>query len=218
MKIVLLGPPGCGKGTQGEKLQKSFAIPHISSGDLLREAVSTASPLGVEAKGYMDSGRLVPDRLVLDLIRERVARDDCRDGFLLDGFPRTVEQANALAEVLETDGEPGLDHVIAIDVADEALVERLGARRSCPGCGLIFNMRFNPPAAEGLCDECGTELVLRDDDNEETIRARLAVYVEQTSPLIGFYRDSGLLRRVDGSGSSGEVSERISAAIQGGND
>ncbi len=215
MRIVLLGPPGCGKGTQSEKLQQDFSIPHISSGDLLREAVASKTQLGMKAKTYMDEGRLVPDALVLDLIKERVSSDECERGFLLDGFPRTVEQAEALDQVLEASEGGALDHVIAMEVPDEVVVERLGARRSCSGCGHIYNLRFNPPSVEGICDECGASLVLRDDDNEETIRARLAVYARETKPLIGFYSHTGVLRSVDGSGDADTVGKRISAAING---
>jgi adenylate kinase len=187
----------------------------VSSGDLLREAVQQKTPPGVEAKKFMDSGLLVPDALVLGMVEERIGRPDCDSGFLLDGFPRTEAQAAALDELLRSVGAP-LDHVVALAVDTPELLARLGGRRSCSHCDAVYHLRFNPPAVEGKCDGCGSALVVRDDDREETVRERLDVFSEQTAPLIDRYRGEGLLREVAGSGTTEEVTERILGAIGAG--
>jgi len=210
MRVALLGPPGCGKGTQGEIVCKTLAIAHISSGDLLRRAVAAGSELGRAAKGYMDAGQLVPDELVIGLIETRVAEPDCSNGFLLDGFPRNLEQAEKLSKGLVGGG---LDHVVAIEVSEPVLVDRLGGRRTCRGCGRLYHVRWNQPKTEGRCDACGGELYTRDDDREETVRARLVVYRKQTQPLMEFYEKLGLLRRVDGEAAPDQVSKRVLGAM-----
>ena len=215
MRIVLVGPPGCGKGTQGDLLEKELAVPHISSGELLRAAARTGAPGSSEAKDCMDRGQLVPDELVIGLIKSRIAGDDCGKGFVLDGFPRNPEQAEKLRDVLDGNG---LDHVIALEVPVQVIVERLSGRRTCRGCGKLFHLSFNPPRVEGRCDECGGDLFVREDDREATVRERLAVYHRQTEPLMGYYAGRGLLRRVDGEAGTGTVTERILAVVRGSDD
>lgn len=205
-----MGPPGCGKGTQGEIVCKQLAIPHISSGDLLRQAARSGSELGLAANEYMERGQLVPDELVIGLIKARVAQDDCKGGFLLDGFPRNREQAEKLDKGLVGDG---LDCVVAIEVSEPAIVARLGGRRTCKGCGRLYHVKWNPPKVEGRCDACGAELYVRDDDREATIRERMAVYRERTEPLMKFYAEKGLLRRVEGEAAPAEVSKGVLAAL-----
>ncbi|RMD81828.1 MAG: adenylate kinase [Candidatus Dadabacteria bacterium] len=212
MRIVLLGAPGTGKGTQGARLREAYGVPHVSTGDMLREAVDRGTELGRQAKEYMETGRLVPDSLVLELVGERLAREDCRRGFLLDGFPRTVAQAEALEQMLGERGL-GLDHVVSLSVEDDEIVERLSGRRVCPECGRLYHIKFSPPARDSSCDACGAELVVRDDDREETIRRRLEVYRRETAPLFAFYAERGLLREVDGSGAPDVVWQRIEAAL-----
>lgn len=214
MRLALLGAPGSGKGTQSVELRHTYAIPHISSGDLLRDAVSRGTDLGVKAKEYMTSGRLVPDELVLGMMRERIEQPDCADGFLLDGFPRTVAQAEALDAMLAAKQAP-IDHVVALVVDREEIVLRLAGRRSCSGCGRLYHEQFDPPADANSCDDCGAKLVIRDDDREETVRERLTVYDEQTAPVLSFYKSQGLLRAVDGLGPPEEVSARIASGLAG---
>jgi adenylate kinase len=214
MDIILLGPPGAGKGTQAKFMVDKWEIPQISTGDILRAAVRDGTPLGVEAKGFMDGGELVPDRVVIGIIADRLREDDAQKGFILDGFPRTIPQAEALQEILSGLGR-NVDHVVSIEVDDEELVRRLTGRRMCKGCGESFHVMFNPPREEGVCDRCKGELYQRDDDNEETIRQRLKVYNEQTSPLIEFYRDMGTLREIDGASVPSEIFSRIERAIGG---
>jgi len=209
MKLILLGAPGAGKGTQAKKIVKEFAIPQISTGDILRRAVSDGTPLGKEAKKYMEAGRLVPDELVIGIMKERLHQDDCSNGFILDGFPRTVEQARAL------EGFTEIDAVLNIDVDFNSLVERITGRRSCPECGAVYHIKFNPPKVEGICDICGSRLVQREDDREETVRKRLEIYTEQTSPLIDYYAERGLLRTVDGNRSIDEIYESIRTVLLG---
>lgn len=217
MRMVLIGPPGSGKGTQSKLLTQEFGVPHISSGDLLREAVEKGTELGKKAKGFMDSGALVPDELVLGLIAQRIGRSDCQRGFLLDGFPRNVAQGKALEAMLAESGCP-LDHVVALEVPRAAIIERLSGRRLCPGCGRLYHVKFDPPAGEGKCDDCGKALLVRDDDREETVAKRLDVYEQQTAQLLDFYRNEGLLRLVVGSGTPQEVADRIRAAVATAND
>lgn len=214
VRVVLLGPPGAGKGTQAKSLVASLGVPHISSGDLLREAVTGLTELGLEARSYMDVGDLVPDELVLGMIEKRIGGTDCAPGFLLDGFPRTQAQAAALGDMLNARGGP-LEHVVALAVDRTEVVERLAGRRICPDCGRLYHVRFEAPQNEGRCDGCGTELVVRDDDREETVRQRVAVYENRTAPLIEFYRQEGILHEVNGSGSQADVRGRILEAVGG---
>jgi adenylate kinase len=197
MKLILLGPPGAGKGTQAKMLTDEFGIPQISTGDILRAAVKEGTPMGVKAKSFMDAGGLVPDEVVIGIVTERLQKEDCTPGFILDGFPRTVPQADALAGDLK-DLNKNLDAVISLEVDIEALVERLTGRRTCKDCGRGYHITFDPAKKEGFCDACSGQLVQRDDDQEETIRKRLDVYNEQTSPLTSYYADAGLLKSLDG--------------------
>jgi adenylate kinase len=213
MRVVLVGPPGSGKGTQGELLEKKLAVPHISSGDLLRESAAAGASDGLAAKEFMDRGQLVPDELVIGMIKSRVSEPDCVSGFVLDGFPRNPAQAEKLQEVL---GNGGVDHVVALEVPEQTIVGRLGGRRTCSGCGRLYHVTYNPPRVEGRCDECSGQLFVREDDREATIRERLAVYQRQTEPLMGYYAGRGLLRRVDGAAQSAQVTERIMAIVGGG--
>ena len=208
MDFILLGPPGAGKGTQAKLMIDKWNTPQVSTGDILRAAVREGTALGVEAKGFMDSGGLVPDRVVIGIIAERLREEDAADGFILDGFPRTIPQAEALQKILDELGR-NIDHVISIEVDDEELVTRLTGRRMCKGCGESFHVVFNPSAKEGICDRCGGELYQSDDDTEETIRQRLAVYSEQTQPLIAYYEKQGKLRRIEGTGSIEEIFSRV---------
>lgn len=210
MNLILLGGPGAGKGTQAKKLIDKYQIPQISTGDILRAAVKEGTELGRKAKEYMDAGKLVPDEVVIGIIKDRLAQPDCKKGFILDGFPRTVPQAEALDKVL---GELGskIDHVISIEVDEEELVTRLTGRRTCknPSCGMMYHIKFNPPKKEGICDKCGSELYQRDDDNEATVRSRLATYNQATKPLIDYYQAKGLLRPIAGVGSIDEIFQKI---------
>lgn len=208
MKLILLGPPGAGKGTQAKMLTDRFGIPQISTGDILRSAVKERTPMGVKAKSFMDAGALVPDEVVIGIVRERLQKEDCATGFILDGFPRTVAQADALKIELAELGKD-LDAVISLDVDTEALVERLTGRRTCRDCGRGYHVRFDPSRIVDQCDSCGGELYQRDDDQEETIRKRLEVYHDQTSPLVDYYSNEGLLAAVDGMLEISTVQEHI---------
>ncbi|GAB6877304.1 adenylate kinase [Thermaerobacter litoralis] len=208
MRWIFLGPPGAGKGTQAARLAERAGVPQIATGDMFRAAVREGTPLGLEAKRYMDAGQLVPDEVTLGLVRERLAQPDCRAGFLLDGFPRTVAQAEGLKDVLAGLGVR-LDGVLYFDVPDAVVVERLSGRRVCPACGATYHVRFDPPRVEGRCDRCGAELVQRADDREETVRQRLAVYREQTEPLVRYYREAGLLHTVEADRPIAEVEAAI---------
>jgi adenylate kinase len=212
MNLILLGPPGAGKGTQASSMVKDYGVPQISTGDALRAAVKAGSELGARAKKYMDAGELVPDEVVIEIVGERIAEPDCSKGFLLDGFPRTTSQADALAEMLSKMGR-SIDHVVCIQVDKEEVVKRLSGRRSCRACGYPQHIEFNPPAVEGVCDKCGGELYHRSDDQEDAIRQRLETYDDQTQPLIEYYEQRGLLRPVDGEGDVGTVYERIRKAL-----
>ncbi|MDO4581308.1 MAG: adenylate kinase [Bacillota bacterium] len=196
MKIVLLGPPGAGKGTQADVLVKKLFVPHISTGDMFRAAISSGTPLGVEAKGYMDKGQLVPDEVTVGIIADRIAQPDCREGFLLDGFPRTLAQAEALDKLLA--GLGGLDAVINISVPLDKLIVRLTGRRMCRDCGNIYHLLYNAPEKEDVCDSCGGQLYQRADDCEETVKNRLDVYEKQTAPLIEYYTRQGVLKTING--------------------
>jgi adenylate kinase len=214
MNIVLLGAPGAGKGTQAAKMVDVFALPHISTGDIFRKAVADATPLGLEAKRYMDAGELVPDEVTIGIVKERLAQPDCKDGFILDGFPRTVPQADALGEALASMGT-GLDAVILVDVPKEELVDRLTARRQCRGCGKIYNVRGEMPADPAVCDACGGEVYQRADDTVETVTNRLNVYEANTQPLIDYYAGKGLLRTVDGNRDVDDVFTDVAAIVRG---
>ena len=199
MGIILLGPPGAGKGTQAKKLTAQFSIPQISTGDMLREAVKNGTDLGKKAKGFMDAGGLVPDEVVIGIVKERLAAKDCGNGFILDGFPRTIPQAQALDRVTKELGKE-IRFVLSLEVDQNELMERLCGRRTCTGCGAMFHVRFNPPKTAGKCDKCGTSLIQRDDDREETITARLSNYNKATAPLLDYYRTTGKIRTVMASG------------------
>lgn len=211
MNLVLLGPPGAGKGTQAERLGEEFKLPHVASGDLFRENLKNETELGLLANRYIAKGELVPDDVTIAMIRDRLERPDCENGVILDGFPRTLAQADGLKEILAGMGRT-LDGVLYIAVPDEKLVCRLSGRRICRRCQTPYHILFNPPQKHGVCDTCGGELYQRDDDKPETVRARLKVYHQQTSPLIDFYRQSGILMEVDGSGDIENVSSALSEA------
>jgi adenylate kinase len=213
MRLVLLGAPGSGKGTQAQRMQARQGVPQVSTGDLLREAVAAGTPLGRAAKAVMDAGRLVDDRTMLGIIRERLARPDAKAGFILDGFPRTIVQADGLAELLGEIGQP-LDAVVLFEIDPEVLRKRLSGRRSCRRCGRVFHLETNPPRADDRCTDGGPhDLYQRPDDNDETVRERLGVYRERTQPLIDYYARRGLLRRIDADGSLDDVDARLEAAI-----
>jgi adenylate kinase len=212
LNLVLLGPPGSGKGTQGERLQEDFRLPYYATGDILRAAVRNGTELGAEAKEYMDRGDLVPDEVMVGLIAERVASDEAADGFILDGFPRTIGQGEALDEKLRELGR-ALSAAVLIEVSDEEVIRRLSGRRVCVNEGHIFHMEFDPPKTEGICDICGSRLEIRDDDKPEVVRHRLGTYHEKTEPLVGYYEERGILRRVDGLSPQDEVSDRIRALL-----
>jgi adenylate kinase len=213
MKTLLMGPPGAGKGTQAVILAEKLGIPHISTGDMFRRAVKEQTPLGVEAKRYMDSGQLVPDEVTIGIVRERLAEADCANGFLLDGFPRTVFQAEALDEILTKLGT-NLDVALNIDVDSEALIGRITGRRMCRNCGKPYHVTFSPSKVEDRCDACGGELYQRDDDKEETVRKRLEVYNAQTLPLLDYYKAKGIVVNVDGNQPMEKVTEDILAALK----
>ena len=215
MKLILLGPPGAGKGTQAKMLTETFSIPQISTGDILRAAVKNETPMGLKAKQYMDAGSLVPDEVVVGIVRDRLQEADCSNGFILDGFPRTVAQADALQSSLQEMGKD-LDRVISLDVETEALIERLTGRRTCKDCGRGYHVSFDPARNPGVCDHCGGALFQRDDDREETIRKRLQVYAEQTSPLIQYYREAGVLMELDGMQPIPQVQEKMLSLLQAG--
>lgn len=215
MNLILLGPPGAGKGTQAKILAKKFDIPQISTGDILRGAVKEQSPMGIKAKGYMDAGSLVPDEVVVGIVKERLAKPDCIKGFILDGFPRTVIQADALKLTLGGMGK-AIEHVVSIVVDKEDLLARITGRRTCRSCGKGYHLSFDPPKTCGVCDECGGELFQRDDDSEATMRNRLEVYEKQTAPLISYYERESLLRTIAGTGSIDEIQQKILTGLNGG--
>jgi len=212
MRLVFLGAPGAGKGTQAKKLVEKYGIPQISTGDLLRAAVAEGTALGKEAKAYMDRGELVPDQVVLGMVKERLSKDDCKKGFILDGFPRNVPQAEALDKMLAEMNIP-LDLALNVDVPFEDLMKRLTGRRTCKSCGQMYNIYYSPPKVEGKCDKCGGDLFQRDDDKEETIKKRLDVYKAQTEPLIDYYSKKGILKSVSGTGSIDEIFNSICAIL-----
>jgi adenylate kinase len=212
VRIVLVGPPGAGKGTQAQFIASHLSIPKISTGDIFRANVSQGTPLGQEAKKYMDAGDLVPDEVTIAMVKDRLAEDDAQDGFLLDGFPRNVRQAEVLDEMLDGMGVR-LDVVLELVVDDDEVVRRLSGRRTCRTCAHIWHLNFDPPSKPGVCDHCGGKLFQRDDDREETIRHRLEVYGEQTAPLVGFYADQNVLVGIDATGPVDDVTSRAIAAL-----
>jgi adenylate kinase len=212
LKLMIMGPPGAGKGTQAEVLVKELGITHISTGDMFRAAIKEGTEMGRKAKEYMDQGQLVPDEVVVGMVRDRLSQPDCAKGFLLDGFPRTLAQAEALSNTLDQMGIK-LDGVINIDVPRERLMARLTGRRVCKGCGASYHVMFNPPKSEGVCNTCGGELYQRSDDNEETVGNRLDVYEAQTQPLIDYYKERGLLLNINGDQEIDKVLKEIMAAL-----
>lgn len=208
MKIIMLGAPGAGKGTQAKMIADKYGVPHISTGDIFRANIKNGTELGMEAKKYMDQGLLVPDELTVKILLDRVAQEDCKDGYVLDGFPRTIPQAEVLDKALAELGDK-IDYAIDVDVPDGNIVKRMSGRRACLACGATFHIEHVPPKQEGICDRCGKELVLRDDDKAETVQNRLKVYHDQTQPLIEFYGGKGVLRTVDGTKSMQEVFDSI---------
>lgn len=212
MKIIMLGAPGAGKGTQAKMIADKYGVPHISTGDIFRANIKNGTELGMEAKKYMDQGLLVPDELTVRILLDRVAQDDCKNGYVLDGFPRTIPQAEVLDSELTKLGDH-IDYAINVDVPDENIVKRMSGRRACLTCGATYHIEHVPPRKEGICDVCGSELVLRDDDKPETVKNRLNVYHEQTQPLIDFYTEKGVLKTVDGTVPMEEVFAAITAIL-----
>lgn len=208
MKIIMLGAPGAGKGTQAKRIAKKYGIPHISTGDIFRANIKEGTELGMKAKEFMDQGLLVPDEVTIGMLLDRIKKEDCVNGYVLDGFPRTIPQAESLTKALEEMGQK-IDYAVDVDVPDENIVSRMSGRRACITCGATYHVQFAPPKAEGICDKCGAELVLRDDDKPETVQKRLTVYHEQTQPLIDYYRRAGVLVSVDGTQSMDQVFESI---------
>ena len=213
MKVIMLGAPGAGKGTQAKMIAEKYSIPHISTGDIFRANIKNGTELGKKAKSYMDQGQLVPDELTLDLIMDRFKEDDCKNGYVLDGFPRTIPQANVLEDALTKLGDK-IDYAINVDVPDENIIRRMGGRRACTSCGATYHIEHVPPKKEGICDTCGQELVLRDDDKPETVKNRLRVYQEQTQPLLDFYSAKGVLRSVDGTQDMQDVFKAITEILK----
>lgn len=212
MKIIILGAPGAGKGTQAKLIAEKYAVPHVSTGDIFRANIKNGTELGMEAKKYMDQGLLVPDELTVKILLDRVAQEDCQNGYVLDGFPRTIPQAEVLDRALDEIGDK-IDYAINVDVPDENIIRRMGGRRACLACGATFHVEHIPPKQEGICDTCGKELVLRDDDKPETVKNRLDVYHKQTQPLIDFYQAKGILRTVNGTVDMKDVFAAITAIL-----
>ena len=213
MKIIMLGAPGAGKGTQAKLIAEKYNIPHISTGDIFRANIKEGTELGKEAKQYMDKGQLVPDELTVRILLDRVSKDDCKNGYVLDGFPRTIPQAEVLDTEVAKLGEK-IDFAIDVDVPDENIIRRMSGRRSCPGCGKTYHIVHVPPKKEGICDDCGKELVLRDDDKPETVKNRLDVYHKQTQPLIDYYSKQNILRTVDGTQDMNDVFTAITKLLE----
>lgn len=213
MKIIMLGAPGAGKGTQAKMLADKYKIPHVSTGDIFRANIKNGTELGTKAKVYMDQGMLVPDELTCDLVVDRIKQDDCKDGYILDGFPRTIPQAECLDKALDALNDK-IDFAVNVEVPDENIIRRMSGRRACLSCGRTYHIVYNPPKEEGICDECKKELVLRDDDKPETVEKRLKVYHEQTQPLIDYYRNKGVLAEVDGTRDMKEVFTAITDVLE----
>ncbi|MBR3039396.1 MAG: adenylate kinase [Lachnospiraceae bacterium] len=213
MKIIMLGAPGAGKGTQAKMIAEKFSVPHISTGDIFRANIKNQTELGMEAKKYMDEGKLVPDELTVKILLDRVAKEDCANGYVLDGFPRTIPQAEVLNDAL-TKMNDAIDYAIDVDVPDENIVKRMSGRRACVTCGATYHIVHVPPKTENICDKCGSELILRDDDKPETVLNRLKIYHEQTQPLIDYYTEKGVLKTVDGTKDMNDVFADIVAILQ----
>lgn len=212
MKIVMLGAPGAGKGTQAIKIADKYDIPHISTGDIFRANIKGGTELGQKAKSYIDKGELVPDEVTIGMLLDRIAQDDCKNGYVLDGFPRTIPQAESLTEALKSQNDK-IDFALNIDVPDEAIIERMSGRRACPKCGATYHIVYAAPKTENICDKCGTELIIRSDDKPETVKDRLNVYHQQTEPLIAYYKAAGVLREVDGTQELPKVFEDVVAIL-----
>ena len=204
MKIIMLGAPGAGKGTQAKQIAAKYEIPHISTGDIFRANIKEGTALGMEAKSYMDKGQLVPDELTVKILLDRVSKDDCKNGYVLDGFPRTIPQADVLDKAVSELNDK-IDYAINVDDKDDNIIRRMSGRRACLNCGATYHIVNVPPKKEGICDTCGSELVIRDDDKEETVKARLLAYHEQTQPLIDYYNNKGILKEVDGTKDMNDV-------------
>ncbi len=213
MKVIMLGAPGAGKGTQAKMLADKYGIPHISTGDIFRANIKNGTELGKKAKAYMDEGKLVPDELTCNLVVDRIQQEDCKNGYILDGFPRTIPQAEALDNAL-TELKDSIDYAINVEVPDDNIVNRMSGRRACVGCGATYHVVYNPTKEEGICDRCGKELILRDDDKPETVQKRLAVYHEQTQPLIDYYKNKGILKEVDGTVDMNDVFQAIVKVLE----
>ena len=213
MKIVMLGAPGAGKGTQARLISEKYGIPQISTGDIFRANIRDNTQLGQKAKSYMDQGLLVPDQVTCDLVVDRISREDCANGYILDGFPRTIPQAQALTQALQAQGTK-IDYAIDVEVPDDNIVQRMSGRRACPKCGATFHIRYKMPEQEGICDACGTALIQREDDHAETVQKRLDVYHSQTQPLIEYYREQGVLHSVDGTREMNTVFDSICAVLE----
>lgn len=212
MKIIMLGAPGAGKGTQAKKIAEKYHIPHVSTGDIFRANIKGKTELGMKAKSYMDQGLLVPDDVTIDMLLDRINQEDCKNGYVLDGFPRTIPQAESLTKALGNRGEK-MDYAIDVNVPDEAIVSRMSGRRACLACGATYHIQYNAPKTEGICDICGEKLVLREDDKPETVQKRLDVYHEQTQPLIAYYRKANILVTVDGTRDLNQVFEDITHVL-----
>lgn len=212
MKIVMLGAPGAGKGTQAIKIADKYDIPHISTGDIFRANIKGGTELGQKAKSYIDKGELVPDEVTIGMLLDRIAQDDCKNGYVLDGFPRTIPQAESLTEALKSQGDK-IDFALNIDVPDEAIIERMSGRRACPKCGATYHIVYAAPKTENICDKCGTDLIIRSDDKPETVKDRLNVYHQQTEPLIAYYKAAGVLREVNGTQELPKVFEDVVAIL-----
>ena len=208
MKIIMLGAPGAGKGTQAKKIAAKYSIPHISTGDIFRANIKNGTELGLKAKSYMDAGGLVPDEITIGMLLDRIHQADCENGYVLDGFPRTIPQAESLTEALKKNGE-AIDFAVNVDVPDENIINRMSGRRACLNCGATYHIVYNAPKTENVCDTCGQELVLRDDDKPETVKKRLDVYHDQTQPLIDYYKERNVLKRVDGTRDLEDVFQAI---------
>ncbi|SFG35704.1 adenylate kinase [Oribacterium sp. WCC10] len=213
MKIVMLGAPGAGKGTQAIKIADKYGIPHISTGDIFRANIKGGTELGMKAKSYMDKGELVPDEVTIGMLLDRISEDDCKNGYVLDGFPRTIPQAESLTKALADQGEK-IDYAMDIEVPDEAIVKRMSGRRACPKCGATYHIVYAAPKVENICDKCGSELIIRSDDKPETVQDRLNVYHKQTEPLISYYKNADVLREVDGTKELQEVFDDVVAILE----
>ncbi len=212
MKIIMLGAPGAGKGTQAKKIAEKYQIPHISTGDIFRSNIKEGTELGMKAKAYMDQGGLVPDELTIGMLMDRIQKDDCKNGYVLDGFPRTIPQAESLTNALNERNQK-IDYAVNVDVPDENIVNRMSGRRACLSCGATYHIVYKPRKVEGICDVCGDKLVLRDDDKPETVKKRLSVYHDQTQPLIDYYKEAGVLANVDGTQDMEKVFSDIVAVL-----